>query len=249
MTERLTAPPDSAYTGLEASRSREMLCTKADIETFSALLRQKFNDIRFVLDPWAAVVDDERLTLMPDGRPTYPFKQADSLLASSNVKCRCWIQPPRWQPEWTKFNVWTQQQPRVMQPRWRVKNWPNQYFNIDINRPVGKPDDPVVMSMWAVFPAADKLEQAFLAAVFRLVAKFAVHEFDAVYDDTGRVRQAGIRQGWAGPDAVAWCAAKPERRLWRSCRPPGAAPAGPVPRKYWRADNCEKPALAPDFQR
>ena len=249
MTERLTAPPDSAYRGLEASRNREMLCTVAGTEAFSILLRTKFDNIKFVVDPTAAIVGDLRLTRLADGSPINPFRQADSLPMSSETKCRCWIEPPGWQPEWVSFNVWSQHEPRVMLPRWRVRNQPNRYFDVDINEPFGKPGAPVVMSMWAVFPAADKAELSFLAAVFRMVAKFAMHEFDAVYDDTGRVRRANVCQGWVGPDAVAWCAANAERRLWRSCRPLGAPPASPLPAKYWRADNCENPALAPDFQR
>ena len=91
MTERLTAPPDSAYRGLEASRNREMLCTVADIEAFSILLRTKFDDIKFVVDHAAAIVGDQRLTRLTDGSPTNPFRQADSLPTASGTKCRCWI--------------------------------------------------------------------------------------------------------------------------------------------------------------
>jgi len=228
-------------------RRRSIIMLDADSRDFAMALQRKFPSIRFLEknyweERWFSSVQGEVYQHPPSLRIPYLPD-----LVSTQGSAMAWIEPSSWQPRWSPFPRSRDKQGHVLHG---LANLPECSFEYSPDR-FGPPkhDDLKYGQISVPFELGNRVQTRFVNQVWRLLGALTTNRYDIVFDDTGRRRLTNDQTAvWTGKHALAWCAAKPQRRLWQSCRPIGAPLAEPIPRKYWRAENCENPAAASDFR-
>lgn len=192
------------YTVIRAERHRTLAFTAADARDLSRLLSASFPDIRFI--------DGSSLThparrVARDGRPpAITFRAGLDDPASHSF--RIWRQPADWAPDWICHHGRT----------WKLRNWPR--LHVDFQRSSPLPPRRLVLSegrLHARYLPFDDAHRAFLDTVWALVERLACNRLAAA--PTAPARPVPL---WAGPDALAWCRADPDRRLGRAGYRPSA---------------------------
>lgn len=229
-------------------RRRSIIMLDEDSHDFSLALQRKFPGIRFLeksyWDEGSFVPGQSNVFQQP---PNLRLPYLPDLI-SRHGAALAWLEPSGWQPAWVPF---PRSRDRHGNTLYGLDNVPLCSFDYSPDR-TGAPKghDLKYGQISIPYEPNNPAQRTFINQVWRLLGALTTNQYDVVFDDTGRLRLTNTQTAvWAGRHALAWCAARPERRLWQSCRPIGAPPAGPVPRKFWRADSCENPDLAHDFPR
>lgn len=228
---------DRKPVAFERIHGRSIGFTSSDFIRFADILRARWPTIRFVASDGS---DSGRLRdevwLEDEGRWLDPYVPAASFSCGA-THAEALLVPDDWVPDWRHFKIWGPGE-RSLETRFRLANPPTTLVRYTQSHFVR--EAPVTCgSLWLNWPDPERQRGLDLRAVFRLLAQFASNKVDEVWDDTGAVRRRGNGTGtYFGPDAMAWCAADPERRLLGRFRPSGS-PAAPLPKARQQAENCE----------
>jgi hypothetical protein len=226
------------------SKTQSLLLHPDDVAAIQAALLVRWPGLMFVPhrlgDGW--IIAPEGAYVRRWQKPV--LSCAEGLDAPDVFTVLAWLPPPGWEPSWRE--VPDRDNPGAT--AWALANQPSLYFVFDRST-FGWPEVERSSAgrIWAWYNKADRDHVAFLNAVWRVFDRFVTRVVDLVYDDTGRVQQAAMKQPLRiGPRALDWAKADPVRRLDQHLRPAGS-PAVPLPPERWRARACEHPEQAKDY--
>jgi len=229
-------------------KMRGLVMLHEDTREFSAALQREFPNIRFLEhDYWLArfftpTAEARAFQQPPDLRIPY----LPDLVSSIDYISVGWFEPENWTPHWVSRPQSLDQAGNAL---FHADNEPNCRFGYSAFQPRAGHHDIDYGQITGEYARGDKHQRAIVNRVWRVLERYTTNRLALVYDDTGRFRRETPSGStvWVGRHALAWCAGRPERRIWQCHRPIDAPEAAPIPRNDWRARRCEVRENGYDF--
>lgn len=183
-------------------RSRMIAFANGDLMNLTAILLEKYPDLRFSpYEFWNDLETGKRL------RPPHLRMQYVEGLHCGGWSVRFWRQPVDWEPLWLGPNE---------NGVHGIANLPRLSASVQIG---GLPElgDQSVWSwgrMIGSFEPGDREHERFIASAFRLLDKVATRTLKMIDVDTGAVLHASVRTTlWVGHDVMSWLRRSPKRTI------------------------------------
>jgi hypothetical protein len=201
-------------------RSREFVLSAVDTVAFSRRFRERYPEVRYVDQSYFKDCDQPNAPPWP--KENLQLRYFD-VMSDRWRGYYAWIEPDGWRPEWRLLDS---KYGKDRLDVYGLRNLPRVNLVFQTCRGVDGSDWGILDGRVTAHVAeGDTEHRLFIDRAIRLLDRMTTNVADLVDEVTGELQVASSRSPRIGPDAMAWCAADPGRRLagrFRPCGSPGS---------------------------